>query len=163
MVRELEEEQNQAYEVDTTPQLARIDTVQTRSEEPRAEQMRELPMPPSGPTPEPISITTPRPLVQPFILSQLEKIIQSPFKTPRPMPTLRLPVSSPTPVSIGLNTQDELEASGSIRSLEKGADATSLVARVTRSASKQTPGASPLPKRPYFSPTKGSSSKKCRR
>ena len=82
MVKELEEEHSQAYGVDTTPQPARIDTVQTGTDEPAAEQMRELPTPPSSPTPEPISVTTPRPLVRPSFLSQLEKITQSPFKTP---------------------------------------------------------------------------------
>ena len=51
VVRELEEEERQAYGVDTTPQPARIDTVQIGSEEPAVERMRELPMPPSGPTP----------------------------------------------------------------------------------------------------------------
>ena len=163
VVRELEEEESQAYGVDTTPQPAQIDTVQTGPEEPAAERMRELPMPPSGPTPEPISVATPRPLVRPSFLSQLEKITQSSFKTPRPILTFRLPVSIPTPVSTDTETQDKPEASGSVRSAEKGAEATSLAARVTRSASKQTPGASLLPKRPYFSPTKGSSSKKRRR
>ena len=163
VVRELEEEESQAYGVDTTPQLAQIDTVQTGPEERAAEQMRELSTPPSSPTPDPISVVTPRPQVRPSFLSQLEKITKSPFKTPEPIPTLRLPVSSPTPASTGPDTQEKLEASGSGRTAEKGAEATSLVARVTRSALKQIPGASPLPKRPYFSPTKGSSSKRHRR
>ena len=66
VVRELEEEQNQAYGVDTTPQPAQIDTVQTGLEEPATERMRELPTPPLGPTPEPISVVTPRPLVPLF-------------------------------------------------------------------------------------------------
>ena len=59
VIRELEEEESQAYGVDTTPQPARIDTVQTKPEEPAAEWMRELSTPPSGPTPEPISVATP--------------------------------------------------------------------------------------------------------
>ena len=163
VVRELKEEERQAFGVDTTPQPARIDTVRIGPEEPVAERMRELPTPPSGPTPEPISVATPRPLVRSSFLSQLEKITQSPFKTPGPILAFPLPISIPTPVSTRTDTQDEPEASGSVRSLEKGAEATSLAARVTRSASKQTPVTSPLPKRPYFSPSKGSSSKKCRK
>ena len=86
VVRELEEEERQAFGVDTTSQPAQIDTVQTRPEEPAAERMRELPTPPSGPTPEPISVATPRPLVRPSFLSQLEKITQSSFKTLGPIP-----------------------------------------------------------------------------
>ena len=163
VVRELKEEQNQAHGVDTTPQLARIDTVQIRSEEPAAKRMRELPTLLSSPTPEPISVVTPRPLMHPSFLNQLEKITKSPFKTPGPIPTLRFLVSSPTPASTGPDTHDEQEASASGRSVEKEAKATFLTARVTRSASKQTPKASPLPKRPYFSLNKGSSSKKHRR
>ena len=163
VVRELEEEENQAFGADTTAQPARIDTMQIEPEEPAAERMRELSTPPSRPTPEPISIATPRPLVRPSFLSQLEKITQSPFKTPGPIPTFRLPVSTPTLVSTDTNTQDEPEGSGTVRSAEKGAEATSLAARVTRFASKQTPATSPLPKRPYFSPSKGSSSKEHRK
>ena len=97
VVRELEEEERQAFEASTPAPPTRIDTAQTRSKEPAAERMRELPMPPSGPTPEPISVATPRSLVRPSFLSQLEKITQSPFKTPRPGPTFQLPVSTPTP------------------------------------------------------------------
>ena len=104
VVRELEEEESQAYEVDKTPQLVRIDMVQTRPEEPAAERMRELPTPPSSPTPEPISVVTPRSQVRPSFLSQLEKITKSPFKTPEPIPILRLPISSPTPTSTGPDT-----------------------------------------------------------
>ena len=104
VVRELEVEQSQAYGVDTTPQPARIDTMQRGLEEPVAEWMRELPTPLSRPTFEPILIVTPRPLVRPSFLSQLERITKSPFKTPGPIPTLRLPVSSPTPASTGLDT-----------------------------------------------------------
>ena len=69
VVRELEEEESQAYGVDRTPQPARIDMVQIEPEEPTAERMRELPTPPSGPTPEPISVATPRPLVRPSFLN----------------------------------------------------------------------------------------------
>ena len=148
------------YGVDTTPQPARIDTMQTGSE---AEWMRELPMPPSGPTPEPITLVTLRRLVHPSFLSQLERITQSPFKTPGPILILRLLVSSPTPASTGPDTQDEPEASGSGRSTKRGAEATSLVAQVTRSVAKQIPRPSSLPKRPYFSPTNGSSSKRSSR
>ena len=81
VVRELEEEERHAFGADTTAPPARIDTVQIGPEEPAAERMRELPMPLLGPTPEPISVATPRPLVCPSFLSQLEKIAQSPFKT----------------------------------------------------------------------------------
>ena len=136
VVRELEVEQSQAYRVDTTLQPDRIDTIQTGPEEPVAERMRELPMPSSGPTPKPITLVTPRPLMHPSFLSQLERITQSPFKTLGPIPTLRLPVSSPTSASTCLDTQDELGVSGSGRSAEGGAEATSLTARVTRSAAK---------------------------
>ena len=66
--------------------------------------MRELPTPLSGPTLEPISVITPRPLVRPSFLNQLERITKSPFKTPGPISTLRLPVSSPTPSSTGPDT-----------------------------------------------------------
>ena len=86
VVRELEEEERQAFGADMTAQPARIDTVQTGPEEPAAERMRELPTPPLGPTHEPILDATPRPVVCPSFLSQLEKITQNPFKTPRPIP-----------------------------------------------------------------------------
>ena len=104
VVRELEEEERQAFEASTPAPPARIDTVQTGPEEPAAERMRELPTSPSGPTLEPIAVATPRPLVRPSFLSQLEKITQSLFKTPGPIPAFRLPVSTPTPVSIGTDT-----------------------------------------------------------
>ena len=142
---------------------ARIDTVQTGPEEPAAERMHELQTPPSGPTPKPIAVPTPRPLVCPSFLSQLKTIVKTPFKTPGPGPVFRLPISTPTPVSIGTDTQGELEVSGSTRLANKGTEETSLAARVTRSATKQTPTSSPLPKRPYLFPSKGSSSKKRRR
>ena len=160
VVRELEEEKRQAFEASTPVPSARIDTVQIGPEEPTAKRMRELPTPPSSPTSEPITITTPRPLVRPSFLSRLEKITQSPFKTLGLIPAFRLPVSTPTPVSTGTNTQGKPEASGSVRGVEKGAEATSLAPRVTRSATKQTPATLPLPKRSYFSPSKGSSLKK---
>ena len=142
---------------------ARMDMVQTGPEEPAIERMRELQTPPSSPTPEPIAVATPRPLVRPSFLSQLETIVKTPFKTPGPGPIFRLPVSTPTPMSTGMDTQGKPEVSGSTRSADKGTEVTSFAARVTRSASKQTPTSSPLPKRPYLSPSKGSSSKKRRR
>ena len=86
VVRELEEEERQAFERSTPAPPARIDTIQTGPEEPTAKWMRELPTPPSGPTSEPISIATPRSLVRPSFLNQLEKITQTPFKTPGPGP-----------------------------------------------------------------------------
>ena len=163
VVRDLAEEERRAFEESTSAPLARIDTVQTGLEELAAEWMRELQTPPSGPTPKPIAVATPRSLVRPSFLSQLEMIVKTPFKTPRPGPVFRLPVSTSTPVSTGTDTQGESEVSGSTRLADKGTEATSLAARVTRSASKQTPTSSPLPKRPYLSPSKGSSSKKRRR
>ena len=74
VVRELEKEERQVFETSTSASPARIDTVQTGPEEPTAEQMQELPTPPYGPTSEPIAVATPRPLVHPSFLSQLEKI-----------------------------------------------------------------------------------------
>ena len=142
---------------------ARIDTIQTGPIEPTAERMRELPTPPSGPTPEPISVATPRSLTRSSFLNQLETVTKTPFKTLGPGLVFRLLVSTPTPVSTDTDTQGEPEVSGSTRSVDKGTEATSLAARVTRSSSKQTPTNSPLPKRPYLSPSKGSSSKKRRR
>ena len=124
--------------------------------------MRELPTPPSGPTPESISLATPMSLVRPSFLKQMETIMKTPFKTPRQGPSFRLPVSSPTPASIGTDTQETPEVSGSIRSADKGMETTSLAPRVTRSTTKQTPGSSPRPKRAYVSPSKGSSSKRRR-
>ena len=60
VIRELEEEGASLDVLKPTPP-ARIDVVQTGPEEQMAEQMRELPTPPSGPTPEPISLATPGP------------------------------------------------------------------------------------------------------
>ena len=69
VVRELEEEERHAFGANTTTQPARIDMVQTGVEEPIAEWIRELSMPPSIPTPEPILVATPRPLVRPSFLN----------------------------------------------------------------------------------------------
>ena len=162
VVRELEEEERAAFDILTPTPPARIDTVQTRPEEPMAERMRELPTPPSGPTPEPISLATLGSLVRPSFFKQLETITKTPFKTPEPGPMFRLPVSTPTPLSTGTDTQGDPEVSGSVKSADKGTETTSLAPRITRSAAKQTPASSPRPKRPYLSPCKGSSSKRRR-
>ena len=124
--------------------------------------MKELPTPPSGPTSEPISLTTSGSLVCPSFLKQLETITKTPFKTLGPGPMFRLPVSTPTPLSTGTDTQSNSEVSGSVKSADKGTETTSLVPRITRSAAKQTSASSPRPKRPYFSPFKGSNSKRQR-
>ena len=124
--------------------------------------MRELPTPPSSPTPEPISLATPGPWVRPSFLEQLETIVKTPFKTPGQGPSFRLPVSSPTPASVSTDTQETPEVFDSIRSADKGTETTLLAPRMTRSATKQTPGSSPRPKRAYVSPSKGSSSKRRR-
>ena len=105
VVRELEEEERAAFNILTPIPPARIDTVQRGSEEPMAERMRELPTPPSSPTPEPISLATLGSLVCPSFLRQLETITKTPFKTPGQGPLFRLLVSSPTPVSVGTDTQ----------------------------------------------------------
>ena len=162
VVRELEEEERAAFDVLTPTPPARIDVVQTGPEEQEAEQMRELPTPPSGPTSEPISLATPMSLLRPSFLKQLETIVKTPFKTPGQGPIFRLPASSPTAVSIGTNTQGDPEVSSSVRSTDKGMETTSLAPQITRSATKQTPGSSPCPKRVYLSPSKGSSSKRRR-
>ena len=162
VVKELEEEERAAFDILMPTPPVRIDTVQTGLEEPMAERMRELPTPPSGPTPEPISLATPGSLVRPSFLKQLETITKTPFKTLGPGPMFRLPVSSPTPLSIGTDTQGNPEVSGSVKSADKGTETTSLAPRITRSAAKQTPASSPSPKRPYLSLSKGSSSKRRR-
>ena len=162
VVRELEEEARAAFDIVTPPPPAQIDTIQTGPEEPMAERMRELPTPPSGPTPEPISLATSGSLMRPSFLSQLEMITKTPFKTPGPRPMFRLPVSTSTPLTTGTDTQGDPEVSGSVKSADKGTETTSLAPRVTRSAAKQTPASSPRPKRPYLSPSKGSSSKRQR-
>ena len=78
-VREIEEEEGAYHDILTPTPPARIDVVQTGPEEPMAERMRELPTPPSGPTPEPISLGTPRPYVRPSFLKQLETVVKTPF------------------------------------------------------------------------------------
>ena len=162
VVRELEEEARASLDILTPIPPARIDMVQTGPEEQMAERMRELPTPPPGPTSEPISLATPVSLVRPSFLKQLETIVKTPFKVPEQGPSFRLPVSSPTPVSVGTDTHDTPEVSGSLRSADKGTETTSLAPRLTRSAAKQTPRSSPWPKRPFLSPSKGSSSKRRR-
>ena len=162
VIRELEEEERTALDILTPIPPARIDVVQTGPEEQMAERMRELLTPPSGPTPEPISLSTPVSLVRPSFLKQLETVVKTPFKTPGQGPIFQLPVSSPTPASVDTDTQETPEVSGSIRSADKGTETTLLAPRVTRSAIKQTPRSSPRPKRAYVSPSKGSSSKRRR-
>ena len=162
VIRELEEEEGASLNILTPTPPARIDVVQTGLEEQMAERMRELPTPPSSPTPEPISLAAPVSLVRPSFLKQLETIVKTPFKTPGQGPSFRLPVSSPTPASVGTDTQGTPEVSGSMRSADKGTETTSLAPRMTRSAAKQTPGSSPRPKRAYLSPSKGSNSKRRR-
>ena len=162
VVRELEEEERASLNILTPTPPVRIDVVQTGLEEQMAERMRELPTPPPSPTPEPILLTTPGALVSPSFLKQLETIVKTPFKTPGQGPSFRLPVFSPTPVSVGTDTQGTPEVSSSVRSTDKGTETTSLTPRVTRSAAKQTPRISPRPKRVFLSPSKGSSSKRRR-
>ena len=162
VVRELEEEERRAFDIMMPAPSARIDTMQIGPEEPMAEQMRELPTPPSRPTPEPISVATPMTLVHPSFLIQLETITKTPFKTPEPRPVFRLPVSTPTPMSTSTDTQGNPEVSGSMKSADKGTETTSLAPKVTQSAAKQTLASSLRPKRPYLSPSKGSSSKRRR-
>ena len=161
-VRELEEEERAALDVLTPTPSAQIDVVQTGTKEQEAERMRELPTPPSGPTPKPISLATPMSLLRPSFLKQLETITKTPFKTPAQGPMFQLPAASPTAVSNGTDIQGDPEVSGSVRSADKGTETTSLAPRITRFATKQTPGSSPRPKRVYLSPSKGSSSKRRR-
>ena len=136
VIRELEEEEGASLNILTSTPPARIDVVQTRSEEQMAERMRELPTPPPSPTPKPISLATPVSLVRPSFLKQLETLVKIPFKTPGQEPVFRLPVASPTAVSIGTDTQGDPEVSGSVRSADKGTETTSLAPRITRSATK---------------------------
>ena len=126
VVRELEEEERAALDVLMPTLPAWIDVVQTRPEEQVAERMRELPTPPSGPTPEPISLATPMSLLRLSFLKQLETIAKTPFKTPGQGPIFRLPAASPTAVSIGTDIQGDPEVSGSVRSADKGTETTSL-------------------------------------
>ena len=162
VVREIEEEDGASHDILTPTPPARIDVVQTGPKEQMAEWMRELPMPPSGLTPEPISLGTPRPWMRPSFLKQLEIVVKTPFKVPELGPSFRIPVSSPTALSIGTDTQGDPEVSGGMRSTNKGTETTSLAPWTTRFAAKQTPGSSPRPKRAYLSPSKGSSSKRRR-
>ena len=80
-IREPEEEEGASLDVLTPTRPARIDVVQTGPEEPMAERMRELPTPPSDPTPKSISLATPVSLVRPSFLKQMETIMKTPFKT----------------------------------------------------------------------------------
>ena len=50
VIRELEEEEREAFDIMTPAPSTRIDTMQTGPKEPTAERMRELPTPPSGPS-----------------------------------------------------------------------------------------------------------------
>ena len=136
VIRELEEEEGASLDILTSRPPARIDVVQTGPEEQMAERMRELPTPPSGPTPEPISLATPVSLVRPSFLKQLETLVKTPFKTPGQELVFRLPVALPTTVSIGTDTQGDPEVSGSVRSADKGTETTSLAPRITRSVAK---------------------------
>ena len=104
VVKELAEEARASLDILTPTPLARIDVVQTGPEGQMAEQMRELPTPPPGPTPEPISLATPLSLVRPSFLKQLETVTKTPFKILEQGPSFRLPVASPTAVSIGTDT-----------------------------------------------------------
>ena len=81
-VREIEEEEGASQDILTPTPPTRIDVVQTGPEEQMAERMRELPTPPSGPTPEPISLGTPGPWVRLSFLKQLETVVKTPFKVP---------------------------------------------------------------------------------
>ena len=162
VVRELEKKKRAALDILTPTPPARINVVQIGPEEQVAEWMREFPTPPSGPSPEPISLATPMSLVRPSFLKQLETIAKIPFKTLGQGPIFWLPASSPTAMSIGTNTQGNPEVSNSVRSTDKGTETTSLAPRITRSAAKQTPGSSPRPKRVYLSLSKRSNSKRRR-
>ena len=79
VIWELEEEERTSL---TPTPPARIDVVQTGPEEQMTERMRELPTPPSGPTPEPISLSTPVSLVRSSFLQQLETVVKTPFRPP---------------------------------------------------------------------------------
>ena len=104
VITELEEEEGASLNILTPTPPTRIDVVQIGPEEQMAERMRELPTPPSGPTPKPISLATPVSWVRPSFLKQLETIVKTPFKTLGQGPSFRLPVSSPTPASVGTDT-----------------------------------------------------------
>ena len=145
VVREIEEEEGVSHDILTPTPPARIGVVQTGPEEQMAEWIRELPTPPSGPTPEPISLGTPGPWVRPSFLKQLETVVKTPFKVPEQGPSFQLPVSSLSALSIGTDTQGDPEVSGGMRSADKGTETTSLAPRMTRSAAKQTPPKKSLP------------------
>ena len=68
VVRELEEEERASLDILMPTPSAQIDMVQTGPEEQMAERMRKLPMPPPGPTPEPITLATPVSLLRPSFL-----------------------------------------------------------------------------------------------
>ena len=125
-VREIEEEEGASRDILTPTPPARIDVVQIGPEEQMAERMKKLPTPPSGPTPEPISLGTPGPWVRPSFLKQLETVVKTPFKVPEQGPSFRLSISSPTALSIGTDTQGDPEVSGGMRSADKGTETTSL-------------------------------------
>ena len=162
VVREIEEEEGAFNDILTPTPPAQIDVVQTGPEEQMAERMRKLPTLPSGLTPEPISLGTPGPWMRPSFLKQLETVVKTPFKVPEQGPSFRIPASSPTALSIGMDIQGDPEVSGGMRSTDKGTETTLLAPRMTRSTAKQTPGSSPRTKRAYLSPSKGSSSKRRR-
>ena len=68
VVKEIEEEEGASHDILTPTPPARIDVIQTGPEEQMTERMRELPTPPSGLTPEPISLGTPGPWMRPSFL-----------------------------------------------------------------------------------------------
>ena len=112
VVREIEEEEGASHDILTPTPPTRIDVVQTGPEKQMAEHMRELPMPPSGLTPEPISLGTPGPWMRPSFLKQLETVEKTPFKVPEQGPSFQIPVSSSTVLSIGTDTQGDPEVFG---------------------------------------------------
>ena len=141
VVREQDEERSHALRIETPQRPAWLDVVQTGPEEPTAEQMQELPTPPEGSTPEPVTFFTPKPLTSlcPSFISELERITRSPFKTPGAIPSWRLPVLIPIPESTDPDTRDDSEPSDSGRTSGEGAEATeasSRAAQVIRSAAK---------------------------
>ena len=101
VVKELEEEARAFLDILTPTPPARIDVVQTGPEEQLAERMRELPTPPPGPTPEPISLATLVSLLRPSFLKQLETIVKTPFKVPEQGPSFQLPDTRIDRVDLG--------------------------------------------------------------
>ena len=152
--------------------------VQTRPEEPTAEQMQKLPTPPEASTPKPAKIIMPSPqqTPRPTFTGKLERVttphqFKSPFKTPSTIPSGRFPIIVPTPKSTGLETRWEPKPSSSRWSSKSGVGGTVTPTRparavcpLTRSTAKQAPGGptSFLPKRSILFPTKGSSSKRAK-